>query len=375
MPDYSSRREWLMSAQDSDTPISTDANVAAPTPKRSIGTFLSLASLLIALVAIVIAAWSNWQLLSLQALPARVSGDEGRLTELTRQLDLLAEDADKQQLLTEDIQASLEQGLSELAALPLRLEQVEQAVANIPGINPQSRSNWLKTEALYYMRIANAQALLAGDAQIAASALELADEKLREAGDPAMTKVRAQLSEEIAALKAIPEIDRIGISFRLASLSTLADSWPFRSAAPDNFSPEMDKPAEELGAWDRFIATIKAVLTSIVSIKETEGPRVTQLGVAEQALIVESVKAELQVARLSFVSGNTELFSQSLARTVMQVETYFDTEAAPVAAALATLTEIQAIEIPVGMPDISGSLSLMLAAARTDGVDIPGAER
>jgi uroporphyrin-3 C-methyltransferase len=370
-----------MTTQDSDSPVSTTANGDAQPPARTIGTFLSLAALLIAAAAIAIAAWGNWQLLSLQTLPARVSGDEGRLTELTRRLDILSEDADKQQQLTKDIQASLEQSLSELAALPLRLEQVEEAVANIPGINQQSRSNWLKTEALYYMRIANAQALLAGDAKIAASALQLADDKLREAGDPSMIVVRAKLSEEIATLRAMPEIDRTGISFRLQSLTTLSDSWPFRSAAPDNFSPELEKPTAELGAWDRFIATIKSVLASIVSIKETQGPPVTQLGVAEQALIVESVKAELQVARLSFVSGNNELFSQSLARTVTQLEMYFDTEAAPVAAALATLTEIQAIELPGDMPDISGSLSLMLAFVsaerdvRAEKINSPGAER
>jgi uroporphyrin-3 C-methyltransferase len=176
----------------------------------------------------------------------------------------------------------------------------------------------------------------------------------------------------------MPEIDRTGISFRLQSLTTLSDSWPFRSAAPDNFSPELEKPTADLGAWDRFIATIKSVLASIVSIKETQGPPVTQLGVAEQALIVESVKAELQVARLSFVSGNNELFSQSLARTVTQLEMYFDTEAAPVAAALATLIEIQAIELPGAMPDISGSLSLMLAsvsAERAEKINSPGGER
>jgi uroporphyrin-3 C-methyltransferase len=363
-----------MTTKDPDTQSSKETNDAVPKPARSIGTSISFAAVLIALLAIGIAAWGNWQLLSLQSLPARVSGDEGRLTELTRRLDILSEDADKQQQLTKEIQASLEQGLSELAALPLRLEQVEEEVASIPGINPQSRSNWLKTEALYYMRIANAQALLAGDAQIAASALQLADDKLRAAGDPALTVVRAKLSEEIMALEAMPEIDKTGISFRLQSLTTLVDSWPFRSAAPDNFSPELEKPAEELGPWDRFIATIKAVLASIVSVKETQGPSLTQLGTAEQALIVESVKAELQVARLSFVSGNTELFSQSLARTVSQVELYFDAESASVAAALQTLTDIQAIEMPGAMPDITGSLSLMLATASNATSDAASAD-
>ncbi|MCP4001756.1 MAG: hypothetical protein GY727_12680 [Gammaproteobacteria bacterium] len=364
-----------MTTQDSDTQVAKETKGGVPAPPRSIGTFISLTAVLIALVAIGIAVWGNWQLLSLQTLPARISGDEGRLTELTRRLDILVEDADKQQQLTKELQASLEQGFSELVAFSPRLERLEAVVASIPGIDPNSRSNWLKTEAVYYLRIANAQALLAGDAQVAASALQLADDKLRAAGDPAMNRVRAKLSEEIAALKAIPEIDRTGISFRLQSLATLVDSWPFRSAAPADFSSELEVPAEGLGPWDRFVATIKAVLSSIVSIKETQGPPLTQLGAAERALVVESTKAELQVARLSFVSGNTELFNQSLARTVSQMKLYFDTESASVAAALLTLADIQAIEMPGAMPDISGSLSLMRASAsdeRMEAIDLLG---
>ncbi len=364
-----------MTTQDSDTQVAKETKGGVPAPPRSIGTFISLTAVLIALVAIGIAVWGNWQLLSLQTLPARISGDEGRLTELTRRLDMLSEDADKQQQLTKELQASLEQGFSELVAFSPRLERLEAVVASIPGIDPNSRSNWLKTEAVYYLRIANAQALLAGDAQVAASALQLADDKLRAAGDPAMNRVRAKLSEEIAALKAIPEIDRTGISFRLQSLATLVDSWPFRSAAPADFSSELEVPAEGLGPWDRFVATIKAVLSSIVSIKETQGPPLTQLGAAERALVVESTKAELQVARLSFVSGNTELFNQSLARTVSQMKLYFDTESASVAAALLTLADIQAIEMPGAMPDISGSLSLMRASAsdeRMEAIDLLG---
>ncbi len=351
-----------MTTKDNDTEL---PDVAVPVTVRTPATFISLATVLIALTAIGIAAWSSWQLLSLQTLPARISGDESRLTELSRRLDMLSEDADKQRQETESIQASLEQGLAALADLPLRLEQVEEVVANIPGISQQSRAYWLKTEALYYLRIANAQALLAGDAKIAASALKLADDKLREAGDPSMVNVRAKLSEEITALNAMPEIDRAGISFRLQSLTTLVDSWPFRSKAPESFSPEPEDPAPDMGAWDRFVETIQAVLANIVSITETQSTPMTQLGAAEQALIVESVKAELQVARLSFVSGNTELFGQSLAHVVTQAELYFDTESAVVASALVTLANIQSIEMPGEMPDISGSLSLMLAAANT----------
>ena len=73
--------------------------------------------------------------------------------------------------------------------------------------------------------------------------------------------------------------------------------------------------------------------------------------------------AELQVARISFASGNNDLFRQSLQRALDEIEIYFDLETAAVAAAVSTLQEIQATELPEAMPDISGSMALLLASA------------
>jgi uroporphyrin-3 C-methyltransferase len=348
------------------------AQAPASAPAAPVKNFLALSAVLVALAAILFAGWANWQVLSLQSLPARISGDEGRVSELTRRVELLAEDNKKQSQQTVGLEGSLADSLDVLADLQFRLEQLEARVSSMPGINQQTRADWLKTEAMYYMRIANAQVLLAGDAQVATSALKLADDKLREAGDPSVTKVRAKLSEEITLLESLPVVDRVGISFRLQSLTNQLDSWPLQNIAPDNFSPDMALPDAELDAWDRFTATLQSVLGSIVSVKETQAPPMSQLGAAERSLIVESIKAELQVARLAFASGNTELFRQALARSISQIELYFDVDAAAVAAALESLREIQATELPGALPDISASLSLLLESANLNRTDLPG---
>jgi uroporphyrin-3 C-methyltransferase len=193
------------------------AQAPASAPATPVKNFLSLSAVLLALAAILFAGWANWQVLSLQSLPARISGDEGRVSELTRRVELLAEDNKKQSQQTVGLEGSLADSLDVLADLQFRLEQLEARVSSMPGINQQTRADWLKTEAMYYMRIANAQVLLAGDAQVATSALKLADDKLREAGDPAVTKVRAKLSEEITLLESLPGVDRVGNCFRQQS--------------------------------------------------------------------------------------------------------------------------------------------------------------
>lgn len=348
-----------MTAQETDI-----EGAAIPAPKRSFAGLLALLALVVACAAAGIGAWSSMRLTSLENLPARVSGDEDLLLELSRRVDILSEDSlqHREDLLA--LRTRMADSLAGLEELPEAVDRLEQKVAALPGITQPSRSQWLRTEATYYLRIANAQALLGGDAEVIAGALKLADEKLRETGDPTVTPVRAALSEEIAALEAMPRVDRAGVSFRLQALSTMTDSWPLRAVAPDNFTPEAVTVDPQLGYWERFIATLKTVFSSIISVKETDAPPLAQLGVAEQALIVESVKAELQVARLAFATGNQDLFAGSLARTGAQVELYFDTSSAAVTSAMATLDELQAMEMPGALPDISRSLALMLGELR-----------
>jgi uroporphyrin-3 C-methyltransferase len=345
-------------------PKNNEASVTASATTQSSSSSLTRAALLISLLALTAAGWTAWQLVDLQGIPLQISSDAGKLQNLSSRIDGLAQRSDRQQSILTDLESSLESGLEVIPDLSLRLAQSEEQLANIPGINVRSRVDLLKKEALYYLQIANAQATLAGNAQVAASALQLADDKLRDAGDPSLTRVRAQLSEELVALKAVPVIDLTGISFRLQALAVQTETWPFRNAAPNNFSPDIqvgNETAEDAGAWERFVATVKAVFSSIVSVKETDVPHATQLGSAEEALVLEIVKAELQVARLALISGNAELFSQSLVRVNAQIYEYFVIDATAVNAALTTLVEFQALELPGPLPDISGSAALLLS--------------
>jgi len=355
------------SRRDSD-PAAGNSAVASQSSRPVLPYF----ALLLSAIALAGVAWTGWQLLTLRSVPSQLSNDAGDIQDLSRRLDGLEKQAGRQRQLIDDVETSLESGLGVIPDLSRRLAQNEQQVANIAGINVRGRSNWFKNEALYYLKIANAQAALTGNAQLAASALQLADDNLRDAGDPALIPVRAQLSEELAALKAVPAIDRTGIALRLQALGSLAVSWPFRNTAPGNFAPDIagtTAATEATDYWGRFIATIKAVFSSIVSVKETDAAAVAQLSSVEEALIVATVRAELQLARLALIGRNDELFRQSLAAVHEQIDKYFDGSSASVAAAQTTLADLQAQELPGALPDIAASLTLLRALNNTDSAD------
>jgi uroporphyrin-3 C-methyltransferase len=320
-------------------------------------------AILIALIAVALAGFSAWQFMQVSYVPGALNSTTAEFAGIEAQLEKLSDTQAEQQEAIRDLEALLNQAVAPLENLPLRIEQLETLVQSVPGINADRRADWLTAEALYYLKLANAQASLAGNAEVAASALQLADEKLRESGDPRMTAVRAQLSDEITALRAIPTVDRAGISFRLQSLVTQAPDWPMRVQAPTSFRPEVVMPEGDLGPWERFKQTLTAVFDSIISVKKVAGdPVVLQLSVAERALVLENVKSELQIARLAFLANNDALFKQALENSASQIQKYFDGESEAVAAALATLDELSSTAFPGQLPDISESLAMFLAA-------------
>lgn len=334
---------------------------AAPAPRGG-SAWPAVLAILLALIAVGIAGFSAWQFMQVSHIPGALNATAADFAGLEAQLDQLTESQAEQRAALRDLEARLDQALERNKDLPLRIEQVETLVKSVPGVNADKRSDWLTAEALYYLKLANAQATLAGNAEVAASALKLADEKLRESGDPRMTAVRAQLSDEITALRAIPTVDRAGISFRLQSLIAQVPDWPLRVQAPTSFRPEVEMPAGDLGPWERFTQTLAAVFDSIISVKKVEGdPVMLQLSLAEQALVLENVKSELQIARLAFLANNDALFKQAVDHSANQIEKYFDPEAEGVAAALETLDELSATTFPGQLPDISASLAMFLA--------------
>jgi uncharacterized protein HemX len=350
------------SAESDTAPPTADDAVAAPrAPSRWPGV-LAVLALLVSLAAAGAAGFSAWQFAQVSYVPRALDSSASDLAGLTEQLNRLNQVQAEQQSVLRDFEVSIDAAVTQLKDVPLRLEQVETLVKSVPGINADRRSEWLTAEALYYLKLANAQASLTGNAAVAASALQLADEKLRESGDPRLTAVRAQLSDEITALRAVPSVDRAGISFRLQSLITQVPEWSLRTEAPTSFRPEVELPQGDLGPWERFTETLKAVFASVISVKKVEGePVALQLSVAERSLVLENIKSELQIARLAFLGNDEALFKQSLKHCIEQINRYFNVESEGVAAALETLNELSATGFVVDIPDISTSLAMFLA--------------
>ena len=163
------------------------------------------------------------------------------------------------------LQADLENRISLLDSLPSRMSNLENSISTLQGVSTGARNTWLLAEAEYYMQIANAQLQLAGNPHLAALALGMADERIVQLSDPALTGVRRALSDELAALDVMEKPDIEGITLTLSSLARVVDSLPLRQAASAD-GDEDNAVDPDLSGTKRAWASVKGAVSGLVRV-------------------------------------------------------------------------------------------------------------
>ncbi len=214
--------------------------------------------------------------------------------------------------------------------------------------------------------VANVELTLAGRWDNATSALQFADEKLLDLADPAFSGVRERIAAELAALRAVRRPDVEGLSYTLGGLTESGRTLPLLSTMPSNFTADRDVPEETASGLARLWLSLKKAVAGMVSIERRDELVVRSLSTEEQALLRQQLELELVLARLSLVSGQSEVFRQSVMAAEELLARHFDTAEVAVESAIALLGEMALLDIAPERPDISGSLSLLRSLADRD---------
>ncbi|MEE8092876.1 MAG: uroporphyrinogen-III C-methyltransferase [Gammaproteobacteria bacterium] len=244
-------------------------------------------------------------------------------------------------------------------ALPGRLLDLEQRLNATLGISEDARRRWLRTEVEYYLTVANVELTLAGRWDNATNALMFADEKLVDLANPALSGVRERIAAELRALRDVRLPDIEGLSYTLGGLTESGRTLPLLSTVPENYTAERDAPEETVSGLTRAWLSLKNAVMGMVSIERRDDSITRSLSTEEQALVRQQLELELVLARLSLVSGQSEVFRQSVLAAEELLVRHFDMEEVAVESAIALLNELAELDIDPERPDISGSLSLL----------------
>jgi uroporphyrin-3 C-methyltransferase len=338
-------------------------------PRRTGGGFVAWLALVAAILALVAFAWdfigdrraagdSLEDDAAIASVNSSVRALQDSIDALQQNVTALSDRAYQSDGAIDAITQNLAERRQQIESLHGRISTIEGSVASLQGISTGAKDAWLLAEAEYYMQIANAQLQLAGNPQLASLALGLADERILQLANPALTDVRRALSNELRALEVMDKPDTAGVTLTLASLAGVVDSLPLKQeiALREDDETAVDP---ELTGTDRALASLKSALDSVVSVRRTEEALKPLIAPEAQYFLRANLALQLQAARLAILRGEESIFQKSLDDAATWIREYYDTESIPVQSALLTIADIRDSVFSVSVPDISESLRLL----------------
>lgn len=357
-------------------PVEPDAEPSqAEKPKRersrdsgtSSGTAVAWLAFLVALIALAAAgytAWQDWQSAgdtstddSVARLDSRIANSAQSLADLEYQVAELGKRDPGIDAEISALRRDLDERIRLLSSLPARMSTLESSIASLAGVSEGARDAWILAESEYYMQIANAQLQLANNPHLASLALKMADERIVQLANPALTDVRRAISDELASLDIMEKPDIEGVTLTLASLARVVESLPFASTADTEEGAQVTDP--ELSGPGRAWASMKNAMSGLVKVTPPERAKLMQLSPDAEFFLRNNIALQLQSARLALLRGEQAVFEQTLDDTSALLTDYFDPQSASVTGALETIAEIRSHVFTTATPDISESLRLL----------------
>ncbi|HEY9198756.1 MAG TPA: uroporphyrinogen-III C-methyltransferase, partial [Gammaproteobacteria bacterium] len=342
-----------------------DSPVKPPSAPRPFAQPLAIAALLIALGTLV-AGYFVWHEVRRQgAWQQQVLGQiDARGQSLDQRLQSFKDRLDSDLAAGERGRRGLETAQRNLASAQAGLED---ALGVVRAQVSRSHADWMLAEVQYLLQVANLRAQLERDVPTAIAALTSADQRLQALSDPGFTGVREEIARERSALQAVAVPDLPGIALTLDTLAADVEQLPFKDAqvhAPRTAAPaDAGTQADGQSGWTQrtrqFLANVWEALRSLVVVRRNDMPVGPLLAPEQQFFLYENLRLQLATARLAALQGETEIYRASLKTAGAWLESHFDMQAAPVAAARSELARLAGLDIRPSLPDLSASLRLL----------------
>ena len=317
---------------------------------------LAIALVIILAIALVFVAWQGWQ---------RLESQQQRLDEVAQQ----AEGSASQQTVS-DLESRLDSGEAERdEALQSTLgdlrdefdsyrsdvdETLGQVLDQLSQEQDTDEREWLHAEAAYLLRLANQRLQLEGDVDGAAALLRTADARLVDADNPALTPVREAIANELAALDAVPQVDRTGLYLALNAqqerISSLRLSQEIEEQA---VTSSIEQPPT--GTFQRQLARFGEELKDLVVVRHHDEALEALITPEQESYLRQSLRLVLEQTQLALLNEEKELYDASIDKALQLLNDYYDTTREETQSVIARLQELKEAEVKPELPDISAS--------------------
>ena len=224
--------------------------------------------------------------------------------------------------------------------------------------NQHLRKDWLLMEAEYLIQLANYRLLFERDINTAMAALDSADVRLRDTGDPGLLNVRKVIAEAVQSLKQVPQADLAGLSLSLSAINKDIDKLPLATPDPKSKQHQLQQEAKatkEVQSWSELPSAVWRDLKSLVVIRDHEAPIQPLLSPEERFFLIENLRLQVEQARLAMLSGNAKVYQERLGTAIGWIDQHFDKESPITKATLDSLNQLAAESIAPPLPDIAAT--------------------
>ncbi|MBL6752219.1 MAG: uroporphyrinogen-III C-methyltransferase [Nevskia sp.] len=337
----------------------------APPPPRGRRTGW-IAGIALALLLVGLAGLGGWRLWRFNHNTEEVvSAQDTLLRRLSHELADLQAETEQLRERQADFATAQHDQADDLARLQSRAGDSEQALARLSADfnGGRTRAQLVAVEQL--LLLANDRVQLARDAAGAATALQLADDRLSTLAEPKLFEVRKAVAQERAALQAVHSVDRAAAALSLGELIARAPALPLRERPvrqPVAQTAAAAAAQERSGGWwSRGWSSLRDMLAAVFIVRRTDKPVERLLPPEQEALVMQLYALKLESARAALLLGDTAAFRGALDSALQWLADYYRPEDPAVEAAHAELERLRTLELAPPLPDLSRSVGLLRA--------------
>ncbi|MDU0950231.1 MAG: uroporphyrinogen-III C-methyltransferase [Klebsiella sp.] len=318
-------------------------------------------SLALSAIAIAIAIASGIGLYGLNKQQA--TRQNATTSELSGQLAALQKAQESQKSELEGIikqQADqLSQAKHEQETLTKQLDELQQKVAVISGSDAKT---WLLAQADFLVKLAGRKLWSDQDVTTAAALLKSADASLADMNDPSLIGARRAITDDIATLSAVSQVDYDGMILKVNQLANQIDN--LRLADNNDDDSPMDSDSDELSSsisewrvnlqksWQNF-------MDSFITVRRRDETAVPLLAPNQDIYLRENIRSRLLVAAQAVPRHQEETWKQSLDNVSTWVRAYYDTDDATTKAFLDEVDKLSQQSITMTVPETLQSQALL----------------
>jgi len=265
--------------------------------------------------------------------------------------------------------ASVRQEAAELvAAQAAEIQALQNELVStrlrINESNPGASQEWLLAEAASLLRLARQHLVVTRNVRTAQALYIAADDVLKQIDDPAIFAVRETLAGELAAIRAVTEVDVSSMYLQLGAVADQVNSLAVTNdlatqiAQGESVSLATEEASGE-GMISRFFTRVRNSLNNYFVVRRRDVPIQPLMTPGQEAALMQTIRLQIEQGRTALLRGEQAIYSASLEQARNNIEAYLAGDEGVRNSVLQTLDNLRARRIVTEVPPLNRSLQAL----------------